>query len=268
MLSKKFRNVIILSIIIILCLLIVTVSLRDSGYVKGVRVKVLDFFRPIQEKIYSFFYPLINTINTVKDYFNLREKVKTLEEENSKLRKDYSENINLKIENNALRKLLGVKQRNDFDTKLAKVIGFYESKWESEIILNVGKNDGVLEGMGVLNEDGLVGVVILSANDSCRVRLINDPQSSIGARILSSRKLGMIEGNLDKKVYLNYIPKEDIIFRGDIVVTSEYSKLLPPEILIGRVRRVSINKQNPYKEIEIEPFVDFRRLEYVLVVVK
>ncbi|MBC7333365.1 MAG: rod shape-determining protein MreC [Actinobacteria bacterium] len=268
MLNKKLRNAIILSIIIFLCLLIVTVSLRDSDKVKGIRAKALDFFRPIQEKIHSFFYPLIKAVNTVKDYFGLIEKVRALEEENSRLLKDYSENINLKVENNALRKLLGVKQRNKFDTKLAKVIGFYESRWQSEAILNVGRSDGVLEGMGVITEKGLVGVVILSSNSSCRVRLINDPQSSIGARVLSSRKVGMVEGSLDKKVYLKYIPKDDIIFRGDIVITSEYSKLLPPEIVIGRVKRVSVSKQSPYKEIEIEPFVDFRELEYVLVVTR
>ena len=157
-----------------------------------------------------------------------------------------------------MRKLLGTKLRKNFKTKSAKVIGFNEERWKSEIVLDVGTRDGVLEGMGVVNEKGLVGIVVLSANNSCRVRLINDPQSSIGARILSSRKLGIIEGSQDKKIYLNYISKGDVVFKGDILITSEYGEFLPPEILIGRVKRVTEKANNPYKEIEVEPFVDFK----------
>ncbi len=264
--KKSFRNFIVLIVIIILCLIVITISFKESDLIKNVKIETLDFFKPLQEKIFSFFHPAVNFMNSVRDYFNLREKVRILEEENSSLRKDYSENINLKIENNALRELLGAELRKGFKTKLAKVIGFNESKWQSEIILNIGSREGILEGMGVINEDGLVGVVVLSASASCRVKLINDPQSSIGARILSSRKLGMIEGSQDKKIYLNYISKGEVVFKGDILITSEYGKFLPSEILIGRVKRVTERAGTTYQEIEIEPFVDFKELEYVLII--
>jgi rod shape-determining protein MreC len=185
--------------------------------------------------------------------------------ENSELRRGYSENINLKVENNSLRKLLGIELRKDYATIPAKVIGYYESEWQSEVVLNVGRSDGVLEGMGVIDENGLIGVVIIAGNDSCNVRLINDPRSNIGVRILSSRKLGIIQGSQDKKITLNYIPGEEPVFKGDIIITSEYGNL-PEEILIGRVSKVTKNMGDPYKAIEIEPFVDFKKIEYVLVI--
>ena len=133
-------------------------------------------------------------------------------------------------------------------------------------MLNVGKRNGILEGMAVITEEGLVGVVVLSSNNTSEVRLINDPQSSIGARVLSSRKLGIVEGGLDKKIYLNYIAANEEIFKGDILITSEFGEYIPPEILIGRIKKVSIVANNPYKQIEIEPFVDFKKLENVLVI--
>jgi len=264
--GKNFKNLIVLTIIIVLCLVIITVSFKESDLIKKIKVKTIDFFKPVQEKFFLFFHPVANFINSTRDYLNLREKIKILEKENSNLRKDYSENINLKIENNALRELLGVQLRKDYETELAKVIGFSRGELQSEITLNKGTNDGVLEGMGVINEDGLIGAVILSASSSCRVKLIDDPRSSIGARILSSRILGMVEGGNDKKIYLNYIPEEEIVFKGDVVVTSEYGKLLPSEILIGRVKSTAESTMSPYKEIEIEPFVDFKELEYVLII--
>lgn len=267
-LRKRFRNLIILTIIVFLCLIIITVSFRDYDFIVNIRRDTLDFFKPVQERIYSFFQPLLRFINSAREYFNLIEKVRALEEENAMLRKDYSENINLRIENNALRKLLDIKLRQDYRVKVAKVIGFYQSKWQSEIIINAGRNDGIVEGMGVMDENGLIGVVILSGNETSRVRLLNDPQSSIGVRILSSRKLGMLKGSPERKVYLNYILTEDIVFKGDILITSEYGRLLPAEILVGRVKRVTEDEESLYKEIEVELFSDFRRLEYVMVIME
>ena len=265
--NRRFRNFVVIAIIIVLCLIVITVSFKQSDLINNIKAKTVDFFEPIQEKFYSFFNPITHFINSIRDYINLRGKYLNLQTENSELRRGYSENINLKFENDSLRKLLGIELRKDYTTVPAKVIGCYESRWQSEVVLNVGMSDGVLEGMGVIDEDGLIGVVKMAGNDSCSVRLINDPQSNIGVRILSSGKLGTIQGSQDKKITLNYIPVEELVFKGDIIITSEYGNL-PEEILIGRVSNVTENTSSPYKAIEIEPFVDFKKIEYVLVIKK
>jgi rod shape-determining protein MreC len=264
-LNRRFKYFIILIIIIVLCLVIITVSYRQSELVQGIKAKTVDFLKPVQEKLILFFNPITRFFNSIGDYIKLRDKYLKLQEENSELRSEYSKNVNLKVENDALRKLLGIELRKDHLTIPAKVIGYYENNWQSEVILNVGNSDGVLEGMVVVNEDGLVGVVAMTGNDSCNVRLINDPQTNIGVRILSSRKLGVIQGSQDRKISLNYILSEEPVFKGDIVITSEYGNF-PGEILIGRISKVSENAGNPYKSIEIEPFVDFKKIEYVLVI--
>ncbi len=264
-LNRRFRNLVILAVIIVLCLVIITISFKQSGLVKNVKTKTVDIFKPVQEKLFSFFSPVTRFFNSIRDYINLRDKYLSLQRENSELRREYSENINLKVENNALRKLLEIELRQDYTTIPARVIGYYENKWQSEVVLNVGSSNGIQEGMAVVNEDGLVGIVILSGNGSCNVRLINDPQSSIGVRILSSRKLGIIEGSQDRKITLNYIFIEEVVFKGDIIITSEFG-MFPGEILIGRVSKATENSESPYKSIEIEPFADFKKIEYVLVI--
>jgi rod shape-determining protein MreC len=120
--------------------------------------------------------------------------------------------------------------------------------------------------MGVMGDSGLVGIVISAGNSSSRVRLISDPQSSLGARILSSRKLGLIEGSQQGSIYLKYISQDEEIYKGDIIVTSEFGQYLPSDILIGRVRSVEDIPGSPYREIEIEPFEDLKRLEYLAVI--
>jgi len=265
---KSLKSIIIIGIIIILSLIIITASFKDADFIKGFKIKTFDIFKPLQEKIFNIFQPLMKAINNVKNFFGLSQKIKLLEQEKASLLQDYTENINLKIENNSFRELLGIKQRNDYKTVAAKVIGYNEGKWESEITLNVGKNNGVLEGMGVINEKGFIGIITLSASNSCKVRLLNDSQMSLGARLLSSRSLGMVEGSASKKIIFNYIPKEDLIYSGDIIMTSEFGKYIPPEIPIGIVKKVSVSESNPYKTIEIEPFVNFKSIENVLVILE
>ncbi len=263
---KSIKNIVILLIIVVLCLIVVAASFRDTNAIKSLREGTLDFFKPVQERLYSFFQPVVRTFDNIKNFFGLSSKLKELEQKNAELLSDYSENINLKIENDSLRSLLEIKQRANYETVAAKVIGYNTDKWQSEIILNTGKNDGVLEGMCVINEKGLVGVVILSASNSCNVRLLNDPQTSLGARILSSRSLGMIEGTQSNNILFNYIPKNDIVYPGDILITAEFGKYIPEEILVGTVKKVKASEKNPYQEIEIETFADMRKIENVLVI--
>ena len=263
---KNLRNIIILSIIVVICVIVITVSFKDSGIFKNARSVTLDVFEPVQEKTYLFFRPLSHFFVNIRDYFMLREKNETLQKSNAALMKDYSENINLKVENDSLRRLLEMQLREEHENIAAKVIGYYENKWQSEVTINEGSSSGIMEGMAVANDQGLIGVVIFTSNNTSQVRLLNDPQSSLGARLLSSRKLGTVEGSTNKSVYLNYIAKDEEVFKGDILVTSEFGENIPAEILIGRVKSVSVSDKYPYSQIEVEPFADYKTLEHVIVI--
>ncbi len=265
-LNKKFRNIVVFIIIIVLCIVVITISFRDLEFVNNIKSRVLDFFKPVQEKMFSVFSPVMGFFNGVRDYINLREKYAGLEQENAELRKKYVESINLRIENNALRKLLDLKEKNGYKTVTAKVIGYYQSNWQSEVMLNVGKNEGIYEGMAVVDDAGLIGVIRVCGDKTSMVRLLNDSQSTIGCRILTSRVLGILEGSADKRMFLRYIPKEENIFVGDIIMTSEYSEGIPAGLPVGRIKYIEEKAGEAYMEVEVEPFADFRSLEYVMVI--
>lgn len=266
--SRRFRNIIILIVIIFLCLVVITISFRGGGFTGRIKAKTLDIFEPVQERIFSFFNPVTVFFSSIRDYFGLRQKYLELEKENAKLRQKYIDDVSIKVENDALRKLLGLDIRQEHDILVVKVIGFYENSWQSEIIINAGTSGGVQEGMGVMGDSGLVGIIISAGNSSSRVRLISDPQSNLGVRILSSRKLGLIEGSQEGIIYLRYISFEEEIYKGDIIVTSEYGEYLPPDLLIGRVSGIEDVPGDPYREVTIETFEDLRELEYLMVIRK
>ena len=76
----------------------------------------------------------------------------------------------------------------------------------------------------------------------------------------------MVEGSPEKKVFLNYIEKDEEVFKGDILVASEFAENIPAEILIGRIKNFSIKENSAYATIEVEPFSDYKDLEYVIVI--
>jgi len=264
--NTRLRNSIILIIIIFLCLVVITISFMGSGFTENMKARTLDIFEPAQGKIFSFFNPVAMFFASIGDYIGLRQKYLELEEENAILREAYTQDISIKVENDALRKLLELDIRKDHDVIVVKVIGYYSNSWQSEIMLDAGTNNGVQKGMGIVGSSGLAGIIISAGNNSSRARLISDPQSSLGIRILSSRKLGLIEGSQEGIVYLKYISADEGIYKGDIIVTSEYGQYLPPDILIGRVSSILDIAGDPYREIIIEPFEDFRSLEYLMVI--
>ena len=264
--NRRFRNIIVLVILVFLCLVIITISFRGSDVTERVKARTLDFFEPVQGKISSFFGPITGFFSQVGEYIGLRQKYLDLEEENTSLLANYAENTSIKIENDSLRKLLDLDIREENETVAVKVIGFYGNRWQSEVIINAGTSDGVLKGMGAVGTNGLCGIVISAGNNSSSIRLLADPQSSLGARILSSRKLGLIEGSQDGTIYLHYISTDEEVYKGDIIVTSEYGQYMPPDILIGRVQEVSHAPGSLYLEIVIEPFEDFKDLEYLMVI--
>lgn len=266
--SRRFRNIIILVVIIILCLVVITISFRGSDITKRIKARTLDIFEPAQERIFSFFNPVTVFFSSIGDYIGLRQKYLDLEKENTRLLQQYVEDVSIKLENDALRKMLGMDLRQEHDVLIVKVTGFYGNRWQSELIINAGTADGVQEGMGVAGDSGLVGVIISAGNRSARVRLISDPQSSLGVRILSSRKLGLIEGSQEGAIYLKYISSDEEIYKGDVVVTSEYGEYFPAEILVGRVSSIRDVPGDPYREVRVEPFEDLKKLEYLAVIRK
>src|SRR4030043_2217942 len=121
-LKKNLKSTIVLAVIIVICIIVITISFKDAGLLKKAKSMTLDFFKPVQEKTFLLFQPISRFFNSINDYFKLREKMLALKDENAALQKDYNENINLKIENESLRKILGLQIREERKTLPAKVI--------------------------------------------------------------------------------------------------------------------------------------------------
>jgi rod shape-determining protein MreC len=117
---------------------------------------------------------------------------------------------------------------------------------------------------------GLVGKVIQAGAFESLVMPLYDLSANIAARFSVSRYDGIAEGqgNPETPLRMRFIQKRarDEINVGDMIVSSGMGGVYPGGINIGRVNRVIYQEYEISMEVEVEPVIDFSRLEYVFVI--
>lgn len=189
----------------------------------------------------------------------LRELVRALEGDHHRLEE-------LKLENARLRELLALRKRISGEAITGRVIGRDTSEWFQVFTIDRGASDDVQAGQAVVCADGVVGRVIQSSPNASRVLLVSDHNSGVAALVQRSRARGILEGTLEGNALLKYVRRSDDVRVGDVVITSGLDGIFPKGLLLGRVSTVREEDHGLYQLAEVEPAVDFSKLEEVLVI--
>ena len=183
----------------------------------------------------------------------------------------------LRQENARLKALLHYKRALTWQTVSAAVIAQSPNAYTSTITVDVGSADGVAVDDPVIapygSGGGLVGRVEHVTAGASTVLLITDPKSAVVARIQSGTAKGLLAPSSGDPGQLNLglVSKEEVVRKGEVVVTAGYrlrsrpEALLPSGIPIGRVTSVGQSDLSTYKTIQVSPFVDLQDLSDVLV---
>lgn len=150
----------------------------------------------------------------------------------------------------------------------ADVIGRGQFGFINDIIINKGTRDGLVIGMPVTTDLGLVGRVWRVTANSAQIQLITDRNSFVSVRLQNSRADGTIQGRgLDTgSVELLLVPLDIEITAGELIYTSGLGANFPPDIPVGQVISVSNVESELTQEAQVSSLIDFTTLEQVLVV--
>jgi len=172
----------------------------------------------------------------------------------------------LKQENNRLKDLLDFKQKSPLRLIAARVIGRSPDSWSANLIIDKGKNSRIKPGMIVVNPRGLVGKIVESGDNNSKVLLINDPSQGVSSIVQRSRQEGLISGTLGGNLIMRYLPDEAQIEAGDVIITSELSRVYPKGLLIGKVINIGRDFSGLCRYAIVRPAVDLAGIEEVLVI--
>ena len=171
------------------------------------------------------------------------------------------------ISNERFRKLLDFKTTSGLQSIPAEVIGKDPSQWYKMLVIDKGISDGVIKGLPVVVPEGIVGQVIDASDHHAKVLLIIDSNSAVDALVQQTRAIGIVKGDSDNRCLLNYVSRKEAVNIGDSVVSSGLDGVFAKGFLIGKVTDIILNKSGIFQEIEVSPFVDFDKIEEVLVVI-
>ena len=134
-------------------------------------------------------------------------------------------------------------------------------------MIDKGSGQGVKKDMGVISEQGVVGVVTEVSENYATIIPVLNRNFRLSARILRNNYFGIIEwdGRDPAQVRLREIPTHVKVMPGDTVVTSGYSAIFPPNLMIGMVKVVKPGEGNFY-DIIVSLSTNFRNIYHVNVI--
>ena len=199
-----------------------------SSPIRAVSSTVTDIF----ERIYSSIYR----------YDDLMEAYLALSEEVAELRNNFRESERLAEDNALLRAQLGFRERNPgHESELAQFRAWSGSNWSSSFMISRGyANSGISSGNAVVTEHGvLIGQVTDVGATTSTVVTVLDTTFSAGAFVGDGDGTATIRGDFtlmrNGLLMLDQIDDDQIIRRGDAVVTSGRGAVFPPGLIIGDV---------------------------------
>ena len=266
---KNKINIIISLLIVIMTVLILFSSNRDSkSKLEGI---VGDTLSPVQRLIYTLSKVVSDTYEGLVKYSGLVSKVELLSKENGELKARINSYEQLKVENDRLRAILNFKTRlDDYKFVGANIIG-KNGAYTNEYIIDVGINNGLENGMVVISNGGLFGMVTsVSDNWSLVSPIINGNIAISGIVQRTNGNQGIIRGyeggNSDYNLKMEYLPIDEEVLVDDIIVTSGLGGVYPSSIPIGEVMSVESDKRNLSKSLFIKSHVDFEFVSELFVI--
>jgi rod shape-determining protein MreC len=207
-------------------------------------------------------------LTSPRDIASLRQRSIELEGEVAELQAQVIQLQQQVGKTQILAALVDFEQANPENRYLAAaVIGRDPSPFLHYVIINRGSNDGILRGMPVVTNQGLIGRVDAVIADAARIQLITDPASSVNVRLQNAETEASLVGSVTGDVTLQLIPQDINVQAGDLVLTSGLGGGYPPDLIIGQVVNVRSRDFDLFQQATVQPVVDFNRLEIVLVIV-
>lgn len=248
---------------------VLLVFLSRQGWLRPVEDAVSYVAVPMQRALDSTTGAAAYVLGSFQETRDLREENEALRLDVEKLQRQVISLRGAEIENRTLREHLGYVQANtEWNFISAQVIGRDPTNLLDAIIIDVGQNGGLKEGMVVVTHLGVIGKVTRVSAQSSNVQLITSPSSAVNAVVQGGvrRTFGIVYGTSDGRLEMRYVLQTEELNERDIVVTSGIGGGLPKDFVVGKVLSVQQEDYEEFQTAEIQPYVDFSQIEHVMVV--
>ena len=205
--------------------------------------------------------------NNVTSYFHLRGINEDLQQRNAMLE---NEVVSLRNQINDYKMQMpdtnSVRpEYQNFDFVIAHVISNSISQPYNYITINRGRADGVLPEMGVVDQNGVVGIVNVVGEHSARIISLLNPNLRLSCKVKDSDFFGSLVWDCVSPQYavLEELPRHVEFENGDTIITSGYSAVFPEGLIVGTIEDKMPTNDDNFYTLKIKLTTDFSRLSTV-----
>lgn len=212
---------------------------------------------------------LLNTESALTSYFGLKETNRQLADENTALQNRVTQlQGRLELLKDSTHGNLQIAPDQAYRYVSAKVIGNSVNKLQNYITLNKGRLDGIQPEMGVVVNQGIVGIVTAVSDHFSAVMSLLNSKSQLSCKIKRTNDFGRLVWNgVDSDfAQLLEVSRHADVRVGDTLITSGFSAIFPEGIPVGIVTQSSRPSTSSYYDITAKLTTDFRTLTYVMVI--
>lgn len=251
----------------------VFLAFSSGGFVVNFKDIGFSIMSGAQRGVYSVSSFFSGTVTAVRELSDLKQKYSELQKKLDDYELLQRSNADIRVENEHLKELLGYRDTLTVKNIPAEIIGRDPNNLYSGITLNRGARQGIKKNMPVIafqgSNTGLVGKIVQVGRSTSLMMPVYDYQCFVSARLETTRYDGLVsgQGSSDSPLVMKYVKKraKDEIKIGDKVLTSGENSNYPGEIPVGFVSKIRGLDYETSLELDIDPVIDFSRLENVFV---
>ena len=261
--QRKSLPLVILAVV--LHLVLISAQVRNPDGHTLLRTLGLAVVSPLALAVTTVADSVEGALNRYVILFGVQERNEELVAEIGRLRLENARLRNVESMLGRSNELRILARRYQFETTMATVMWKAAPFYSHRLGISAGTRHGVKRDSAVIGHAGIVGRIVATTAISAEVELVTNRGASAGAMLADSRLQGVLQGDGSDLLKWNFIPNDESVEVGEFVYTSGADRIYPKGIPVGRV--VSSERgEMIYRNIEVESFLDFAKVEEVLVV--
>ncbi len=235
-----------------LALLTFYIAISLAIFVVDLRFRSLELLRQSIALVVDPVQRVAQTPGSLVDYAaTYLQGLQALQKENSELKHaqlstapNLQRLAQLEAENDRLRKLLTVKEREKANGQVAQILYTARDPFSRKVIVDKGQQSGITAGQPAIDETGVVGQVTRVFPFSAEITLITDKDQAVPIQVVRNGQRSVVFGLGNGQLELRYMPANADIQVGDLLVTSGLDGVYLPGFPVAKV--VNIERDSAY----------------------
>ncbi len=227
-------------LVALVCVLLVALVLLwriDNPRAERLRAAIVDRVVPNFEWALAPVTGAGRLVEDFRGYARVYEQNQDLRRELQQMKAWREAAIQLEQENARLLDLNAVRLSPELTYVTGVVLTDSGSPFRRSVLLNIGGDDGIMDGWAAMDGLGLVGRIAGVGERTARVLLLTDGNSRIPVTIQPSGRRAILAGDTTAAPALDFVEDADDVRAGDRLVTSGDGGVFPPDLAVGEVVR-------------------------------